>query len=201
MMWPACAKAASISPATEESRPEKTSLGARPGVAGQVGHAISRRRLEAPRGGLAVRLAFRSLTRAKPCHAKPRMVREQGDELLADHAGRAQDTDGNCGHRIHHSKKKPTRSEPCRHDVLARVFSRLTFERHTSDTVAGPLSAAALSHVGREAHDGRSIACRAQAAAALSPSECNARARAPGGGAPGAVDDVGPRRKVKNDRP
>src|SRR5439155_14714287 len=53
-------------------------------------------------------------------------------------------------------------------DVLARVFSRLTFERHTSDTVAGPLSAAARSHVGCEAHNGGSIAWRTDASPALS---------------------------------
>src|SRR6185295_6895790 len=46
MTWPAWAKAPSISPATDESRPEKTSFGARPGVASST----FRRATESPSG-------------------------------------------------------------------------------------------------------------------------------------------------------
>ena len=97
MTWPACAKAPSISPATDESRPENTSFGALPGrcrfdrqprdVVGQRDSAAATRR--ASRKALP---ADRSLA---PSHVdlEPRMLREQRDELLADHAGRAENPD------------------------------------------------------------------------------------------------------------
>ena len=95
-MWPACAKAPSISPATDESRPENTSFGARPGVAAstcQPRDIVRQRGGETPGARVAIRLALRSLAGAEPGDLEPRMVREQRDELLADHAGRAENAD------------------------------------------------------------------------------------------------------------
>src|SRR6266852_5934576 len=89
MTWPACAKAPSISPATEESRPENTSFGARPGVAASTPSvATSSGRRAGRRHAVASRYAFP----AEPRDLEPWMVREQRDELLADHAGRAEDS-------------------------------------------------------------------------------------------------------------
>ena len=102
--------------------PENISFGALPGVAAStivlrdvVGQAIG----QPPGGGVAERLALRALAGAEPLHLEPRMVREKRDELLADHAGRAENADG---YRCHdrdptcrpgfspgNAKKKPTR--------------------------------------------------------------------------------------------
>ena len=58
----------------------------------------------------------------EPLDPEPRVIREQGDELLADHAGRAKDTDGNRRHRLLDPKKKPTRKTVSA-DVLARLVT------------------------------------------------------------------------------
>ena len=90
--------------------------GARPDAAAStVRRATSsgRRRGQPPGGRVAVRLALRSLAGAEPRDAEPRVVREEGDELLADHAGRAKNADGNCSHGDSFQKKS-RRGKPCR---------------------------------------------------------------------------------------
>ena len=96
MVWPAWANAPSISPATEESSPENTSCGARPGVAAStdpVRHIVRQR--PGRRQAAASRYALPSERWLAPSQvdAEPRMVREQRDELLADHPGRAKNAD------------------------------------------------------------------------------------------------------------
>src|SRR5713226_3968005 len=83
-----------------------------------VGEAIRK----TPGSRIAERLALGALTGSQPVDLEPRMIREQGDELLADHAGRAKNADGYRRHNsffLHPStslgmmrvvtKKKPTR--------------------------------------------------------------------------------------------
>ena len=65
-----------------------------------VGKAIGK----PPGGGVAERFAFRALAGAEPLHLEPGMVREKGDELLADHAGRAENADG---YRCHDRDSNP----------------------------------------------------------------------------------------------
>ena len=50
------------------------------------------RHRKSPGTGVAIRLARGSFARAEPTHLEPGMVREQRNELLADHAGRAEDS-------------------------------------------------------------------------------------------------------------
>ena len=61
-------------------------------------HVIAESRGKPPCARIAIRLAFRPLAGTEPLRAKPRMVREERDELLADHAGRTENADGNRGH-------------------------------------------------------------------------------------------------------
>src|SRR5262249_55614337 len=51
-----------------------------------------------PGSGVAELLALGPLARAEKLHFEPRVVRKQCDELLADHAGRAKDANGNSRH-------------------------------------------------------------------------------------------------------
>jgi hypothetical protein len=69
-------------------------------------HIVGKRTGQAPRRGVAKRLAFRTRARAEPLDVEPGMAGKQGDELLADHAGRAENADWDHCPR---SKKKPTR--------------------------------------------------------------------------------------------
>src|SRR5262245_45787150 len=186
-MWPAWANAASISPATEESRPEKTSLGARPGVAASTSmRATASARGDASRHAAASRYAFPSDRWLAPSHetrnqgwsasramncwptmpVAPRMptsMRVAGaifsyrdgapiaSPSLTPRLGATP-----CGSR--RPKKKPTRlCEPCRRGLIARASSLLALYGRSPD-MAGPLSPAPLSHVGRERHRPESIA-------------------------------------------
>ena len=99
---------------TGENEPRRASR--RRGVDVEIGNRVGKRRRETPRTGVAVLLACGALARAEPCDAEPRMVREQSNELLADHSGRAKDADFYplSLHVLRGSKKKPTRREPCR---------------------------------------------------------------------------------------
>ena len=65
---------------------------------GQSRHVFRRRGRQAPRGGVAIGLALGTMTGAEPGDLEPRVVREQRNELLADHAGRAKDADFNLSH-------------------------------------------------------------------------------------------------------
>ena len=47
-----------------------------------------------PGSCVAEGLAFRALAGAEPLNFEPWMTGEKGDELLADHAGRAENADG-----------------------------------------------------------------------------------------------------------
>ena len=80
----------------------------RRGLHGPPGDLVRQLAGKTPCRGIAKRLALRALARAEPVHLEPRMAREQRDELLADHAGRPEDSDGNRRH-LFCPKKKPTR--------------------------------------------------------------------------------------------
>src|SRR5438094_200929 len=105
---------------------------------------------------VAVLLACGARARAEPCDAEPRMVREQSNELLADHSGRAKDADFYpFSLHVRRSKKKPTRREPCRlrdGSVETGLFSA----RSHSDTT-GPLSADMLARGALRTHETCSI--------------------------------------------
>ena len=58
-------------------------------------HVVGKAMRQTPRGRVAECLAFRALAGAEPFDLEPGMGREQRDELLADHAGRAENADGN----------------------------------------------------------------------------------------------------------
>ena len=159
MRCPASAKAPSISPATDESSPENTSFGARPGAAcSTVSFATSSgsRRRQTPRGRVAIGLALRALAGAEPRDLEPRMRREQRDELLADHAGRAEDADFNLSHDCSFPswtllnafvsfviKKKADAVASAEYRLVDSTVL-LAFE-HNSPDAAGPLSRVASS--------------------------------------------------------
>ena len=117
----------------------------------QLRDIIRQRRRQAPRGRVAIRLALGALACAEPRDLEPRVRREQRDELLADHAGRAEDPDFNLGHdcslsfvdfpcvlRVVRDQKKSRRGGVG--GVQARGLTvLLTFEQNSPDS-AGPLS-------------------------------------------------------------
>ena len=65
---------------------------------GQSRDIVRRRRGQTPRGGVAIGLALRTMAGAEPGDLEPRVVREERDELLADHAGRAEDANFDLSH-------------------------------------------------------------------------------------------------------
>ena len=128
MVWPACANAASISPATDESSPEKTSLRRATRCRG-IHHELQRRRpAAARRAAMRCSVAIRACPRDRWL-APSQLTRNHGwfveerDELLADHAGRAEDTDGIVGIRVLIQKSR--RGKPCRRTFwLVGYFSQ-----------------------------------------------------------------------------
>src|SRR5581483_6461939 len=57
----------------------------------QVGDRIGREAAEMPRRCILVFLACRAVARSQPLDRKPRVVLQELNEMLADHAGRAKD--------------------------------------------------------------------------------------------------------------
>ena len=94
--WPASANACSISPATLASSAEKTRLRAAAGRAGldaALRDAWRDGGVEPPGRGVGVALALRALAGGQPDEREPRVTGQLIDELLADHAGRAEHPD------------------------------------------------------------------------------------------------------------
>jgi hypothetical protein len=91
------------------------------------------------------------------------MIRKQRDELLADHAGRAEDADLNRFHIAVHKTKKPTRLIN-RVGCLVPDSLRLSELEHTSSDTIGALGTEALSCAGSEGHEQRSIPSSGNAA-------------------------------------
>ena len=74
---------------------ENRSFGALPGFASStfsVGDGLGRGAAEMPFRGFRIALAGRALTGAEPRELEQRMAVEKFDEMLAHHAGGAQDT-------------------------------------------------------------------------------------------------------------
>ncbi len=81
---------------------------------GHAGDALREWRIEAPFGGFAVGLSARAVASGKPGDLEPGVVLKQLDEPLADHSGRAQDSDwkfGLTGHK--HSSVQEERLHDC----------------------------------------------------------------------------------------
>ena len=94
--WPACAKARSISVATEASMAENSSRGALPGLHSSTVRPATVSGIRPPRCqfvGVPVLLAGRAVARAHPLQVEPRMALQELDEMLAHHAGGAEDAD------------------------------------------------------------------------------------------------------------
>jgi hypothetical protein len=94
-MCPAAAKAGSIVGGLRVERGEDD-LRAAAGHAGVDGHrpaGVGHRRREPPRRRVRVRLPSERSLAASQREREPRVIRESRDELLADHAGRAEDAD------------------------------------------------------------------------------------------------------------
>jgi len=73
----------------------------RRGLDDELCDVVGQRRRQPPRGCVAVRLALRSLARAKPRHLEPWVLRQQCDELLADRPCCSENSDVNSSHRLH----------------------------------------------------------------------------------------------------
>src|SRR5439155_19554273 len=149
-------------------------------------------RRQPPRRRVAIRLAGRSLARAKPRHAEPRMIREQRDELLSDLSGRAENA------HIHHhvafpsvsfvplcalyARKKKADAVVCRVGLESLAVFLLIYLllAHTESDSTGPLGAEALSRVGDGVHEAGSIAWRSDASSALPRLGAAARRRGEG---------------------
>src|SRR5204862_3128208 len=83
-------------------------------------HVVGKRRRQPPRAGIAVRLALGAVAGAEPRDLEPRVVREQGDELLANHAGGAEDPDFSplCSS---HDESPPNAKTPDAADTVSAV--------------------------------------------------------------------------------
>ena len=64
-----------------------------------IGEVLRNGEGQAPRRRVAVATPFRALARREPGQREPRMSRNLQRELLADHAGRAKNTNVNAIHR------------------------------------------------------------------------------------------------------
>src|SRR5204862_785265 len=128
----------------------------------QPRHIVRKRRRQPPRARVAVGLALGALAGAKPGDPEPRVLREQGDELLANHPGGAEDPDFELLRSSHDESppktKKPTRRKPCRLcDGSIWTYEASEFDHTTSDT-SGPLSTRAFACVRDRLHERQSIA-------------------------------------------
>jgi hypothetical protein len=77
------------------------------------------------------------------------MIREQRDELLADHTGRTKDADGYSRHIT--PKKKPTRRSRVGRIELDR--KKISAVEHNASDTEHPLSAGPLSNVEGAGHE------------------------------------------------
>ena len=106
--WPAWAKARSISVATEASIAENSSRGALPGLHSSTvrsGDRVRRAAGQVPGHGVPVLLAGGAVARAQPLQVEPRVALQELDEMLAHHAGGAQNAyfDSRLHNCLHHS--------------------------------------------------------------------------------------------------
>ena len=78
-----------------------------------------------PGSGIAECFAFGTLTGPEPVDLEPRMIREQGNELLTDHAGRAKNADGYRRHNSFFSSSLDiARDDPDLSKGQVRVFTK-----------------------------------------------------------------------------